>query len=189
MAEILRGAWAAQPRRTDRRRLCLRLHGPAPFPPHHAAAAAAVGGARDRQPGDPDHQGQRLSHDHRAARADPCGELDPVAPLHPLRRLHHGGAAVLGPLSDGGGLVWPRSDASRRRGDDAAPPTACRPGAPGPDRLRRLEAFGSLSVLDDIICGCSAARRSVCSAHRARASRRCSDASTGWRNPTAGKCT
>jgi His/Glu/Gln/Arg/opine family amino acid ABC transporter permease subunit len=96
MAEILRGAWQAQPREPIEAGIGVRLSGSKAVPPHHPAATAADCRAGARQPDDTDHQGQRVPHHHRAAGADPCGKLDPVAPLCAVRRLHHGCAALLG---------------------------------------------------------------------------------------------
>ena len=196
MAEILRGAWTAQPRAADRGRAWpSAISGCGLFrrivlPPLMLAAGPVVGNQID-----PDHQGQRLPHHHRAARAHARGQLDPVAPLHPVRRLHRRGAAVLGPVPGGRGRRVGRRPRWRRRADERR--RLPRERRAGPPRRRRwprppvlsvaglVKSFGSAARCSTTsIFRWSAARPSACSGLRARASRRCCAASTGSSGPT-----
>ena len=78
MAEILRGAWVAQPREPIEAGIAFGFPDFSLFRRIILPPLLLVGRARDRQPDDPDHQGQRLSHHHRAAGTDACREFDPV---------------------------------------------------------------------------------------------------------------
>ena len=156
----------------------------AAVPPHHPAAAAAVGRAGDRQPDDPDHQGQRLPHHHRLAGADPCRELDPVAALCSVRGVHHGGSSLLGPLPGRRGRRGLRRPPGRgaalgRWHDDQPTRSWMSPASPRALAISRC-------------CPTSASRSarakpSACSAPRARANRRCLRCINWLERPDAGQ--
>ena len=191
MAEILRGAWIAS-RASRSRRARLRLFGAAPLPPHRPAAAGAGGRTGDRQPDDPDHQGQRLPHHHRVP------ELTHAASSIQSRHYIPFAAFIVAVFLYWGLCLWSRPRVAFGSDGGGAPMSATVAAMP---RSRSGAATrpvrGRLSSSASARSRCSTAssfrwsraRPSACSGLRAPASRRCFAASTGSKCPMPARST
>ena len=175
MAEILRGAWQAQPREPIEAGIAFgfpeaKLFRRIILPPLLLTAGPVLGNQIS------DHQGQRSSPSSRCG-ADSCSKLDPVAILRrspPSSRP----CCSTGALPDGRGRVSAVGRLAERDDDFRSE---------GPRCSRRHQTVQRGEMLYDVSFRSTRARRCACSAPSGSASRRCCAVSNWLERPDAGQ--